>query len=137
LNFARIDGEYLAGATKVRLRNDSDAIIPPGSKLLTFDIVPLLDEKQSYDESLEAMTAVISKKPLPTTSVLIGLTQSNGETSVLRFVLDDEDMFHLLRGNADRCSSVEKPNFTNGCVGNGTPAEKRAPSRSSVAAPAR
>ena len=44
---ARIDGDYLAGATKVRLRNDSDAIISPGSKLLTFDIIPLLDERQS------------------------------------------------------------------------------------------
>jgi hypothetical protein len=125
---ARIDGEYLAGATKVRLRNDGDAIISPGSKLLTFDIIPLLDEKQSYDGSLQAMTAVVSGKPLPATSVLLGLAQSDGSVSVLTFTLTDEDMFRLLRGNSDRCSGVDKPDFTNGCIGNGAPAEGRAPS---------
>jgi hypothetical protein len=127
---ARIDGEYLAGATKVRLRNDGDAIIPPGSKLLTFDIIPLLDERQSYDGSLEAMTARLSGKPLPVTSVLLGLEQSDGSVSVLKFTLTDDDMFGLLRDNADRCSGVDKPNFTNGCIGNGSPAQGRAPSRS-------
>lgn len=129
---ARIDGEYLAGATKVRLRNDGDAIISPGSKLLTFDIIPLLDERQSYDGSLEAMSAVMSKKPLPATSVLLGLAQSDGAVSVLKFTLTDEDMFGLLRDNADRCSGIDKPNFTNGCIGNGLPVEGRAPNRPST-----
>lgn len=129
---ARIDGEYLAGATKVRLRNDGDAIISPGSKLLTFDIIPLLDERQSYNGSLEAITAVVSKKPLPVTSVLLGLAQSDGSVSVLRFTLTDEDMFGLLRENSDRCSSIDKPNFTNGCIGNGLPAEGQAPTHPST-----
>jgi hypothetical protein len=80
---ARIDGDYLAGATKVRLRNDGDASISPGSKLLTFDIIPLLDEGQSYEGSLQAMTAAMSGKPLPATSVLLGLAQSDGGVSVL------------------------------------------------------
>jgi hypothetical protein len=134
---ARIDGEYLAGATKVRLRNDGDAIISPGSKLLTFDIIPLLDERQSYDGSLQAMSAAISGKPLPATSVLLGLAQSDGRVSVLKFTLTDENMFGLLRDNADRCSGVDKPNFTNGCIGNGTPADGRAPSRPSTKPAAR
>ena len=76
---AKIQGEYLAGATKVRLRNDDEAIIPPGTKQLVFDVVPLLDEDQSYQGSLEALAAVISKKPLPQTSIALGVTQSNGQ----------------------------------------------------------
>lgn len=110
---------------------------PPGSKLLIFDIVPLLEERQSYDGSLEAMTAVMSGKPLPVTSVLLGLAQSDDRFSVLKFTLTDDDMFSLLRGNADRCSGVDKPNFTNGCIGNGAPAEGRAPSRQSAKPAAR
>jgi hypothetical protein len=136
LTHARIDGDYLAGATKVRLRND-DAIISPGSKLLTFDIIPLLDERQSYDGSLEAITAIVSRKPLPVTSVLLGLAQSDGSVSVLKFTLTDDDMFGLLRDNADRCSGVDKPNFTNGCIGNGAPAEGRKPDRPSTKPAAR
>lgn len=119
--YARIDGDYLAGATKVRLRSDADAIISPGTKLLTFDIIPLLNEKQSYDGSLEAMTAAVSGKPLPPTSVLLGLAQSDGRVGVLKYTLTNDDIFRLLRDNADRCSGVEKPNFTNGCIGNGAP----------------
>jgi hypothetical protein len=134
---ARIDGEYLAGATKVRLRNDGDAIISPGSKLLTFDIIPLLDANQSYDGSVEAITAIVSKKPLPVTSVLLGLAQSDGGISVLRFTLTDDDMFGLLRENADRCSSIDKPNLANGCVGYGASAEEQTQSHPSKKTPAR
>jgi hypothetical protein len=79
---ARINGDYFAGATKIRLRSDADAIIPPGAKLLTFDIVPLLDEDQSYQGSLEALTAIVAKKPLPRTSIVIGIAQSDGRTLV-------------------------------------------------------
>ncbi len=137
LTRARIDGDYLAGATKVRLRNDGDAIIPPGSKLLTFDIIPLLDEGQSYNGSLEAMTAAISRKPMPATSILFELAQSDGTSSVLKFTLTNDDIFGLLRDNADKCSGVDKPNFTNGCIGNGAPAEGRAASRPSTKPTAR
>jgi hypothetical protein len=83
------------------------------------------------------MTAAISKKPLPVTSVLLGLAQSDGGVSVLKFTLTDEDIFGLLRDNADRCSGVDKPNFTNGCIGNGTAAAGRAPSPPSTKPTAR
>jgi ribosomal protein L40E len=126
---ARIAGDYLAGATKIRLRNDGDAIIPPGSKLLTFDIVPLLDEDQSYAGSMEALTAVVSKKPMPPTSILLEVAQSDGASAELRFDLSDDNMFSLLRNNADRCSGISEPNFMNGCIGNGAPKEARAPGR--------
>nr|AWM07765.1 hypothetical protein CIT39_15780 [Bradyrhizobium symbiodeficiens] len=135
--YARIDGDYLAGATKVRLRSDADAIISPGSKLLTFDIIPLLDETQSYDGSLEAMTAAVSGKPLPTTSVLLGLAQSDGGVSVLKYTLTNDEIFRLLRDNADRCSSIDKPNFTNGCIGNGAPTKGQASNRPSTKPAAR
>lgn len=121
---ARIGGEYLAGATKVRLRDEANAIIPPGTKLFIFDIVPLLDEGQSYQKSLEVMQAVLSKTPLPPTFVLIGVAQSDGTVGVLKVPLRDEDMFRLLRDNADRCSSIDKPSFSNGCIGYGEPPEE-------------
>lgn len=121
---ARIESEYLAGATKVRLRNDADAIILPGAKLLTFDIIPLLDEDQSYSGSLEAMTAVIGRKSLPKTEILFGIAQSLGSLDVLRYPIDNEGIFRLLRENADRCSAIGTPNFTNGCIGNGMPDTK-------------
>ncbi len=114
---ARIDGDYLAAATKVRLRNDGDAIIPPGSKLLTFDVIPLLNEDQSYQGSLDALGAIVSKKHLPQTSVIFGLAHSDGSISVHKFPLSDNDMFNLLRENADRCSNISEPNFINGCIG--------------------
>ena len=120
---AKIQGDYLAGATKVRLRNDSEAIIPPGSKQLIFDVIPLLDEDQSYQGSLEALTATLSKKPLPQTSIAIGVTQSDGQLTGMIYHLSDNDMFLLMRENADRCSAVDKPNFLNGCIGNGSPDE--------------
>ncbi|MDG0806363.1 hypothetical protein PO856_003639 [Pectobacterium brasiliense] len=59
---AWVDSDYLAAATKVKLRSDSDAIIQPGNKLLTFDVVPLLDEEDSYRSSLEMLSYVIQKK---------------------------------------------------------------------------
>lgn len=120
---ARVDGDYLAGATKVRLRNDADAILPPGVKLLTFDIIPLLNEDKSYAGSMDAIQAVVSKKPLPATRILLGIQQSDGRDLVQSLPLDDEDMFDLLRDNADRCSGIGKPNFRNGCIGPGENAD--------------
>lgn len=124
---AGIKGEYLAGATKVRLRDDADAIIPPGSRLLTFKIIPLLDEDQFYSRSIEAMQAVYSKKPLPPTLVVISIAQSDGRTSMLSVPISDEEMFQLLRDNADRCSAIDNPNFSNGCIGSGEPEDESAP----------
>ena len=121
LTAARVSSEYLAPATKVRFRNDSDAIIPPGSKLITFDVIPLMNEDESYKKSIDIIGVVISKKPNPPTEIIFRLQQSNGEFSFHGFQIKDEDMFRLLRSNADRCSSIKEANFENGCIGSGAP----------------
>ncbi|SFT71855.1 hypothetical protein [Paraburkholderia aspalathi] len=122
-----VDSEYLAGATKVRLRNDSDAIIQPGSKLLTFDIIPLLDEDDSYSSSVEMMSLVLQKKSAPRTEIRFQLLQSDGRFVIQTTSLDAEQLFQLLRANSDRCSSIKTPDFENGCIGRGTPNEARLP----------
>jgi len=114
-----MSSEYLAGATEVRLRNDSDALIPPGSKLVVFDIVPLLSESQSYKDSMEMMGYVFSDKDVPNTEVRFQLVQSNGDFIVQSSKINAEDMFKLLRANANRCSAISEPNFENGCIGPG------------------
>ncbi|WP_208459022.1 hypothetical protein, partial [Paraburkholderia terricola] len=122
-----VDSEYLAGATKFRLRNDSDAIIQPGSKLLTFDIIPLLDEGESYRSSLEMMSLVLQKKSAPRTEIRFQLLQSDGRFVIQATSLDADQLFQLLRANSDRCSSIKTPDFENGCIGGGTPKEARVP----------
>lgn len=122
-----VDSEYLAGATKFRLRNDSDAIIQPGSKLLTFDIIPLLDEGESYRSSLEIMSLVLQKKSAPRTEIRFQLLQSDGRFVIQATSLDADQLFQLLRANSDRCSSIKTPDFENGCIGGGTPKEARVP----------
>ncbi|HET9639508.1 MAG TPA: hypothetical protein VFP12_09905 [Allosphingosinicella sp.] len=116
---AWVSSEYLAGATKVRLRNDNDAILRPGSQLLTFDIVPLLDEGDSYRSSMEMIHYIIKKEPAPETEIRFHLLQSDGRVDVQAMSLDAEDLFRLLRANADRCSAIKEINFDNGCVGRG------------------
>jgi hypothetical protein len=127
---AWVDSEYLAAATKVRLRNDSDAIIQPGSKLLTFDIVPLLDEDDSYRSSLEMLTYITQNKPAPRTEIRFHVFQSDGRFAVQAISLDAGQLFSLLRANSDRCSAVKTINFENGCIGRGTPSEDRFPTAS-------
>jgi hypothetical protein len=124
---AWVDSEYLAAATKIRLKNDADALIPPGSKSLTFDVVPLLDEDDSYRSSMEMLSYVIKKEPAPRTEIHFDVMQSDGGFVVQTFKLDAEILFGLLRSNADRCSSIDKINFENGCIGRGTPPEERFP----------
>lgn len=127
---AWVDSEYLAAATKVRLRNDSDAIIRPGSQLLTFDIVPLLDEDDSYRSSLEMLTYVIQNKKAPRTEIRFHVLQSDGRFAVQAISLDAGQLFSLLRSNSDRCSAIKEINFENGCIGRGTPPEERFPRES-------
>ncbi|WP_187329595.1 hypothetical protein [Advenella mimigardefordensis] len=127
---AWVDSEYLAAATKVQLRNDSDAIIHPGSQLITFDIVPLLDEDDSYRSSLEMLNFVIQNKEPPRTEIRFHIFQSDGRFVVQGISLDAEQLFSLLRSNADRCSAVTVVNFENGCIGRGTPPEERFPTES-------
>ncbi|EMG6979625.1 hypothetical protein V5J70_004645, partial [Salmonella enterica subsp. enterica serovar Ruiru] len=127
---AWVDSEYLAAATKVRLRNDSDAIIHPGSQLLTFDIVPLLDEDDSYRSSLEMLTYITQNKEAPRTEIRFHVFQSDGRFAVQAISLDAGQLFSLLRSNADRCSAVKEINFENGCIGRGTPPEERFPRES-------
>ena len=127
---AWVDSEYLAAATKVRLRNDSDAIIHPGSQLLTFDIIPLLDEDDSYRSSLEMLTYVTQNKEAPRTEIRFHVFQSDGRFAIQAISLDAGQLFSLLRSNSDRCSAVKEINFENGCIGRGTPPEERFPRES-------
>jgi hypothetical protein len=122
-----VDSELLAGATKVKLRNDADAIIQPGSKLLTFDIIPLLDEDESYRESLEIMSLLMQNKPVPPTKIDIQLFQSDGRYLVQAIPIAGEQLFTLLRSNSDRCSTIKTPNFENGCIGAGSSNEAQQP----------
>ncbi|MGI2228276.1 hypothetical protein [Shewanella frigidimarina] len=114
-----MDSEYLAGATVVRLRNDNDALIPPGSKLVIFDIIPLLSELQSYEGSMEMLGYGFSKAEIPKTEVRFELVQSNGDLIIQSVKLNADDLFNLLRANSNRCSAVAEPNFDNGCIGPG------------------
>ncbi|MER8882427.1 hypothetical protein [Mesorhizobium sp. M0590] len=111
--------DYLAGATKIRLRDDQKAIVAPGSNLLMFDIVPLLNQDQSYRNSLEMIQLVIQKREAPTTDILFEFGDSNGDMRVTRLSLDAEQLFELFRANSDRCSAIKVPDFYNGCIGPG------------------
>jgi len=124
---ASVDSDYLAQATKVRLRSDADALIQPGAKLLTFDIVPLLDEDDSYRSSLEILLYMTQKKPIPRTTIRFHIMQSDGNPIIQEVPLDAEKLFALLRANADRCSAISAINFENGCIGRGTPPEEQFP----------
>lgn len=122
---ARMNSDYLAPATRIKLRNDADAIIPPGSKLLTFDIIPLLDEAASYNGSMEMMLTMVQKRPAPKTVISFEISQSDGRQEISVFPLDANDLFELLRANANRCSAVKNPDFLNGCIGYGTLSDKQ------------
>lgn len=127
---AWVDSDYLAGATQVRLRNDADAILQPGSNLLTFDVIPLLDEDDSYRSSMEMLDYIIRNKPAPRTEIRFHIVQSDGRFEVQAITLDAGDLFTLLRANADRCSAIKDINFSNGCIGRGTPPDERFPTKS-------
>lgn len=120
---AWVDSQYLAPATKVKLRNDSEAIINPGSQLITFDIIPLLNEGESYRDSLEMLGVAINKKSAPRTEIRFHVLQSDGRFAVQAISLDSEQLFSLLRANADRCSAIKTANFENGCIGRGDPSK--------------
>lgn len=122
---ARTGGDFLAPATKSRLRDEADAIIPQGSKLLVFDIIPLLSEEQSYAASLEVLATMLAEEEMPRTTVLISVTESTGRINLNIEEISDLDMFEMLRYNADRCSAIAEPNFANGCIGPGDTEEEQ------------
>lgn len=124
---AWVDSDYLAMATKVRFRDDQDALVPPGTKMIAFDIVPLLDENESYRSSLEMLTHILKETAAPRTEIRFHIQQSDGRFAVQAISLSAAELFDLLRSNADRCSSVDKPNFQNGCIGTGLPESERYP----------
>ncbi|WP_177344608.1 hypothetical protein [Pseudomonas sp. PA1(2017)] len=126
---AWVDSEYLAAATKIRLRNDEDAIIHPGSQLLTFDVIPLLDEDDSYRGSIEMLSYYMRNEPPPRTEIRFHVLQSDGRFQIQAINLDAGKLFNLLRANADRCSAITSINFENGCIGRGTPPEERFPTK--------
>ena len=120
---ALIAGKYLPPATKVKLRDEKDAVIPPGAHLLTFDIIPLLDAETSYKGSLEVLTDRISGKGSVSEALRLSIHQANGDIYRQEFNLSSDNLFYLLQANADRCDSIEVPDFVNGCVGGGSEAE--------------
>lgn len=124
---AWVDSDYLAAATKVRFRNDGDAILNAGSKMLAFDIVPLLDEDDSYRSSMEMLQYILERKDAPRTEVRFHVRQSDGRFQIQAIKLDAGELFTLLRANADRCSAIKEMSFENGCIGRGTPDEERFP----------
>lgn len=122
---AIVKSEYLAPATKVRLRNDRDAMIQPGSSLLIFDVVPLLDADESFRKSLEMITYAIKKQTAPETNIIIGGVESDGTRFAVNYPLDVDSLFAFFRANSDRCSAIEKPDYVNGCIGTGvSPSEQ-------------
>jgi hypothetical protein len=113
------ESEYLAGATKVRLRDDKNSIVNPGSNLLVFDIVPLLTQEQSYNNSVDMIALMIKNKEPPKTDIKFVFGDSDGALRLTRLSLGAEELFELMRANSDRCSAVKVPDFYNGCIGPG------------------
>ncbi|MFK0207218.1 hypothetical protein [Agrobacterium sp. NPDC090283] len=119
--FVRADvrSDYLAGATKVRLRDDQQAVITPGANLLMFDIIPLLTQDESYQNSVDMIELIIQKKDAPNTDIVFQFGDSDGALMVTRLSLDADKLFELMRANSDRCSAIKVPDFYNGCIGAG------------------
>ncbi|RVC64391.1 hypothetical protein [Mesorhizobium sp.] len=113
------ESEYLAGATKVRLRDDQKAVVAPGTNLLMFDVVPLLNQEQSYKNSVEMIQLILENKEAPKTDIVFVFGDSDGEFRVSRLNLDADKLFGLMRANSDRCSAIKEPDFYNGCIGPG------------------
>lgn len=103
----------------MKLRDANDAIIPPGDKLLSFDIVPLLSETESYSDSLKVLGMMIAGERTPPTSIIIQVAQSDGSMNELTYPLDANSLWALLLANSNRCSAVKEPDFLNGCIGRG------------------
>lgn len=119
--FVRADvrSDYLARATKVRLREDQRAVISPGANLLMFDIVPLLTRDESYRNSVDMIELMIQKKDAPATEIVFQFADSEGALMVTRLSLDANKLFELMRANSDRCSAIATADFYNGCIGAG------------------
>jgi len=113
------ESEYLAPATKIRLRDDQKAVVAPGTNLVMFDVVPLLNQEQSYKNSVEMIQLSLENKEVPKTDIVFVFGESNGELRVSRLALDNDSMFELMRANSDRCSAIKEPDFYNGCIGPG------------------
>ncbi|MGX8007935.1 hypothetical protein ACVDG8_002465 [Mesorhizobium sp. ORM8.1] len=113
------ESDYLAPATKIRLHDDQKAVVGPGTNLLMFDVVPLLNQEQSYKESEEMIKLILEKKEVPKTDIVFVFGDSGGEFRVSRLKLDADMLFGLMRANSDRCSAIKEPDFYNGCIGPG------------------
>ncbi|MBZ9683240.1 hypothetical protein LB531_21520 [Mesorhizobium sp. CO1-1-2] len=113
------ESEYLADATKIRLRDDQKAVVTPGTNLLMFDVVPLLNQEQSYNNSVEMIQLGLEHKEAPKTDIVFVFGDSDGQLRVSRLALDANLLFELMRANSDRCSAIKDPDFYNGCIGPG------------------
>lgn len=124
---AHVESDILAGATKVRLRNDGAAYIPPGTQQVTFDVVPPLSGGQAYKASLDVMSNLLPNNEGKENgdkivgTVILGVMQSDGNYAVDKVPINVDEMFSLLRDDADRCQSEKHSSFENGCIGNGSP----------------
>ncbi len=123
---ADVHSEYLAAATKVRLRDDQRAVISPGTNLLMFDIIPLLTQEESYRNSVEMIEVVLQNKEAPPTDIFFQFSDSDGYPIVARLSLDADKLFELMRANSDRCSAIKVADFYNGCIGPGAAPESAA-----------
>jgi RNA polymerase subunit RPABC4/transcription elongation factor Spt4 len=123
---AHVQGTFLAGATRVRLKNEEAAFVKPGAQQIVFDIVPPLSSSQAYKASLDILVDLMPDtkgNPSPEKTVeniVVGVMQSNGHYSVHNIPIFADDMFQLLRNHSDRCESEQHPSFENGCIGNGS-----------------
>lgn len=116
---AFVQSEYLAPATKIRLRDDKNASIIPGSNILVFDIIPLLTSDESYSNSVHMLELMESKQSPPKTDIIFQFGESDGTLKYTTYTLDLDQLFLLMRANFGRCSAVSRPDFENGCIGPG------------------
>lgn len=115
---AWIKNRYLAPATRIKLRDDHEAIIPPGSKIIILDVVPLLDEVTSHKISLKAFEYQVGGID-PDATLTFKVTQSDGSFHIQSRPMTIDEFHDIFRANADRCSAIDEPNYENGCIGNG------------------
>ncbi|EMS96463.1 hypothetical protein H009_17033 [Agrobacterium tumefaciens str. Cherry 2E-2-2] len=84
-----------------------------------FDIIPLLTQDESYQNSIDMIELIIQKKDAPETNIVFQFADSDGALMVARLSLDADKLFELMRANSDRCSAITTPDFYNGCIGAG------------------
>ena len=73
--------------------------------------------------SLDVLKSFINQEASQT-SIVFESSQFNGTHKNIEFSLSLDDLFSLLRANADRCAAIKEASFENGCIGTGKPSFK-------------